>query len=219
MQQEALFTISNGLYVLGAKAKVGFAGSLVDAVSQVAVGPNLIIVSCMNTGYTKECIEASGEFSLSVLPQETPPQVVAEFGYQSSRDVNKWVKVNAVEIDGLPYIEQSLAKIRAKVVTKMVYPNNTLFIAEVIDAFDCRPGEPLTYKYYRDGYKEKCVKAFNEAKQQPLSEKKVKTENKKWVCSVCGCVYDGDIPFEELPEDWRCSLCGVGKELFKLQTV
>lgn len=218
MRQEALFTISNGLYVLGAKAKVGFAGSLVDAVSQVAVSPDLIVVSCMNTSYTKECIETSGEFSLSVLPQETPPQVVAEFGYQSSREVNKWVKVNAVEIDSLPYIEQALAKIRAKVVNKLVYPNNTLFIAEVTDAFDCRSGEPLTYKHYRDGYKEKCVSAFNEAKQ-PLSEKQAKTQNKKWVCTICGYVYDGDIPFENLPEDWRCPLCGVGKELFELQDV
>lgn len=46
----------------------------------------------------------------------------------------------------------------------------------------------------------------------------------KWVCTVCGYVYDpalgeGDIPpgtpFEELPEDWVCPLCGVGKENFE----
>ena len=42
-------------------------------------------------------------------------------------------------------------------------------------------------------------------------------EGKKWVCTVCGYVYDGDVPFEKLPEDWLCPLCGVGKDMFELQ--
>jgi len=49
---------------------------------------------------------------------------------------------------------------------------------------------------------------------------------KKWVCTVCGYVYDpaegdstsGATPgtsFENLPDDWVCPLCGVGKDLFE----
>ena len=49
---------------------------------------------------------------------------------------------------------------------------------------------------------------------------------KKFVCTVCGYVYDLEVgdpendiapgtPFEQLPEDWVCPLCGVGKEDFK----
>ena len=48
---------------------------------------------------------------------------------------------------------------------------------------------------------------------------------KKYVCDVCGWVYDpavGDpengigpgTAFEDLPEDWVCPPCGVGKENF-----
>jgi rubredoxin len=48
----------------------------------------------------------------------------------------------------------------------------------------------------------------------------------KWVCTVCGYIYDpavGDTAnnvdagtaFENLPEDWVCPECGVGKELFE----
>ena len=47
----------------------------------------------------------------------------------------------------------------------------------------------------------------------------------KWICNVCGYVYDeedGDVDngiepgtkFEDLPEDFVCPLCGVGKEEF-----
>ncbi len=47
----------------------------------------------------------------------------------------------------------------------------------------------------------------------------------KYVCDVCGYIYDpavGDpdngiepgTAFEDLPEDWLCPLCGVGKDEF-----
>lgn len=49
---------------------------------------------------------------------------------------------------------------------------------------------------------------------------------KKYVCTVCGYVYDeaaGDpdngiapgTPFADLPDDWECPLCGVGKDDFE----
>ena len=48
---------------------------------------------------------------------------------------------------------------------------------------------------------------------------------KKYVCNVCGWVYDEaegaeefdiapDTAFEDLPDDFVCPLCGVGKEDF-----
>jgi rubredoxin len=47
----------------------------------------------------------------------------------------------------------------------------------------------------------------------------------KWVCDVCGYIYDpavGDpangVPagtsFENIPDDWVCPECGVGKDQF-----
>jgi rubredoxin-NAD+ reductase len=54
---------------------------------------------------------------------------------------------------------------------------------------------------------------------------KGKNNMKKYVCDACGWEYDeekgypeaGIAPgtkFEDLPEDFECPLCGVGKELF-----
>ena len=42
---------------------------------------------------------------------------------------------------------------------------------------------------------------------------------KKYVCQICGYVYDEakeGVKWEELPADWTCPLCGVGKDQFKL---
>ncbi|NCE72674.1 rubredoxin [Odoribacter sp. Z80] len=49
---------------------------------------------------------------------------------------------------------------------------------------------------------------------------------KKYICTVCDYVYDpalGDpdsgiepgTAFEDLPDDWVCPLCGVGKDEFE----
>ncbi len=40
----------------------------------------------------------------------------------------------------------------------------------------------------------------------------------KYICLVCGYVYDpkenNNIAFEDLPDDWRCPVCSVGKDQF-----
>lgn len=51
----------------------------------------------------------------------------------------------------------------------------------------------------------------------------------KYICTVCDWVYDPEIgdpehgiapgtKFEDIPDDWVCPLCGVGKEDFEKST-
>lgn len=40
----------------------------------------------------------------------------------------------------------------------------------------------------------------------------------KYICQICGYIYDDakeKVPFEELPDDWKCPLCGASKSDFK----
>lgn len=42
-------------------------------------------------------------------------------------------------------------------------------------------------------------------------------KNMKYVCAICGYIYDEEregVPFFDLPEDWYCPDCGAGKEDF-----
>ena len=59
---------------------------------------------------------------------------------------------------------------------------------------------------------------------EPINIKEEK-EMKKYVCDACGWVYDEELgapdlgiapgtKFEDLPEDFACPLCGVGKDTF-----
>ena len=52
----------------------------------------------------------------------------------------------------------------------------------------------------------------------PVGEITFKTRTGKYVCSVCGYVYDpaenDGVAFEDLPDDWRCPRCKQPKEKF-----
>ena len=81
MDLDALYKLTHGLYVLGARDENRFAGSIVDAVMQVANKPVAIALSCYNGSSTKQCIENDGAFSLSVLCKNASPFWVANFGF------------------------------------------------------------------------------------------------------------------------------------------
>lgn len=44
----------------------------------------------------------------------------------------------------------------------------------------------------------------------------------KWVCTVCGYVYDpaenDGVSFENLEDDYTCPMCMVGKDKFERET-
>lgn len=221
--QEALFTLTHGLYVVGSCNKPHFSGAIVDSVAQVSANPPLIMLSMMNHSHTKSCIDKNLEFSLSVLPEDIDPFVVANFGFQSGHNIKKWEQVDYVTINGLPYIPNALAKLKAKVIDTLKYHHNTIYIAEIKNTYDLKEGAPLTYKHYREHLKPIChmsskSKASCELKTAP-HEKGVKILDihKTWTCSLCYYEYKEDIPFEELDDNWRCPLCGVGKDMFELR--
>jgi len=86
-----------------------------------------------------------------------------------------------------------------------------------------KEGEPMTYAYYHE------VKRGTTPKTAPhyVEEKKEgDIKMAKYKCSVCGYIYDpakGDpegkippgTPFEKLPEDWTCPVCGAAKSEFE----
>ena len=44
----------------------------------------------------------------------------------------------------------------------------------------------------------------------------------RYICQVCGYIYDDEkekVPFDSLPEDWKCPLCGAMKSDFKPEAV
>ena len=89
----------------------------------------------------------------------------------------------------------------------------------------------MTYEYYhkvKGGFSPKTAPTYIKEDSKTKKEGKGKEEKNmdKYVCDVCGYVYDpakGDpeggikpgTKFEDLPDDWVCPICGATKDQFE----
>lgn len=187
--------ISQGVYVLTTDK----GGCIVDAVSQISAGDNpLIAVSVMKDNYTNELLKNNDKFALSVLSKNVDPEIIRTFGMNSSRDINKFENTDVELIEGINVIKDSIGYMILEKVDSIDADTHTLFIGKLVEADVYKESKPMTYEYYQEN-KDDYVKVTTE---------KNKTA---WVCTICGYVYYGD----ELPEDFRCPICGVDRSLFK----
>lgn len=194
MDKKALYKLSYGVFMLGAKADGKKNGCITNTCMQVANNPVRIAIAVINTNYTCDLVKASGRFTLSLLDQSVTFDTIKYFGMQSGRDVDKLGDMPLPEDEnGIPYMGwAACAVISAKVLESTDLGSHTLFIAEVEDAKVLSDNEPLTYAYYQD-----VIKPKPEAKKE---DRKIKA----WRCRICNYVYEGS----ELPADFSCPLCG-----------
>jgi flavin reductase (DIM6/NTAB) family NADH-FMN oxidoreductase RutF len=161
-----LSKLTYGLYVIGVKNGEDYGGCILDALVQA--DDSLLVLSNMKSGNTNTLIKQTGEFTVSVLPQDVDPFVIANFGFQSSKTVSKWANVPHTIKDGLPYLNCAIAHIRCKLVELKELNTHTLFFAEVKDSSIEAETPPLSYADYNTRLKAEAAKAFAEyrAKQQ-----------------------------------------------------
>ena len=217
---ETLFKISYGLYVVSSGDKKHGNGFISNTVFQVTSEPAKFAACCNKDNYTSEIIEKYGAFSVSVLHQNAGSGIFGKYGYKSGKDTNK---MEGAELKygttGVPIVlNDTIAYLECKLVEKFDVGTHWIFIGELLDAqiLDESP-EPLTYGYYRKVKKGVAPKnAPTYIDKSKLENKKTKTAD-KYQCSVCGHIYDEsqeDIPFADLPDDWKCPVCGADKEDF-----
>ena len=190
--------IGYGLYVLTSKYGDKDNGCIINSVIQVADKPNKIAVSVNNANYTKEIIQSSGKFNISVLTEETPFYVFEHFGFSSGRNVNKFEKTdNLFRSENGIYVVPKFSNsyISGEVTDSADLGSHTLFIADVTGGYVFNDLPTVTYNYYHANIKPNPPK----------------TDKKGWVCKICGYICESD----ELPEDYVCPICKHGAADFE----
>ncbi len=207
MNNSAFRALSYGVYILSTWDNGRPTGCTVNSVMQITSSPATIAVSVNKNNYTHECIARSRKFAVSVLHEQSAPDIIATFGFSSGRDTDKFSKVEYSVLGMMPVVKNSAAYIVCDVEKTLETDTHTVFLGKVTDADVLEKKPPMTYAYYHNVVKGKT------AKNAPTYIEE-KTEKGKWVCSVCGYVYDGETPFEELPDDFRCPVCKQPKTAF-----
>ena len=228
---ESLFKLSYGMCIVSSKKDDRFNGCIVNAVFQIVPEPPTVAVSVNKQNLTHEYITDSRVFTVSVLAEGTPMEFIGRFGFKTGRDIDKFEQVRyKTGQAGAPIVlDNTVSFIEAKVVKTIDVETHTLFIGEITACETIDDDKiPMTYTYYRDvkhGRTPRTAATYIEKKPKKISGQGAK-EMKKYKCLMCGYIYDpavGDpdngveanTAFENLPDDWVCPDCGVGKDKFE----
>ena len=199
VEQNAMFSLSYGLFVLTARDGAKDNGCIINTVTQLTDTPKRISIAVNKANYTHDMIKKTGVFNVSVLSNDAPFAMFQHYGFQSGRDVDKFAGVQGMAratngVYYLPYCTNAF--ISARVTQTIEFETHTLFIADVTEARQLSDVPSMTYAYY-----------FANVKPKPSKLK----EQHGWVCKICGYVYEG----EDLPADFICPLCKHGTEDFE----
>jgi flavin reductase (DIM6/NTAB) family NADH-FMN oxidoreductase RutF/rubredoxin len=234
MNFEAFFKMTYGLYLISSKFQDKLNGFIANSVFQVTAEPPQIAISANKNNFTTELIKKSRSYTISVLQQDTDIEFIAEFGYKTGRDFDKFSNLNFKYGDtGVPIvIDNAVAFFECKLKQEVDLGTHILFISEVIncDIID-NTKIPITYTYYREekkAFAPENAPTYIDKKKLKISEESDGKMSERYKCSVCGYIYDpaaGDdiggiapgTPFEDLPENWVCPVCGAAKEEFEKQ--
>ena len=228
---DLLFELSYGMCIVCSQKDGKYSGCTVNTVFQVVPEPPIIAVSVNKQNLTHEYIAQSKTLAVSIASTDTPMELIRLFGFRSTRDTNKFENVEyKIGSLGIPIVlANTTGFLEARVRETIDIETHTLFIAEVVacEILDDEK-EPMTYSYYRDikhGKTPKTAATFHTAKTENKAEQGARNM-KKYKCLMCGYIYDpavGDsennveagTAFEDLPDDWVCPECGVGKDEFE----
>lgn len=228
MNPEAFFKITYGLYVVSSEFAGKMNGFVSNTVFQITANPEQFAVACSKKNLTAELISKSGRFSFSILHQNAGKELMGTFGYKSGRDIDKFTGFNYKKgKTGVPILlDDCIAWFECELVETFDAETHLLFIGTVIDnALIDDTKAPLTYLYYRNNRKGKAPENAP-TYVKPEIKQPMTTESYEYQCPACGYIYnaaegdpDGGIApgtsFEDLPDDWKCPLCGMDKSEFE----
>ena len=225
MNVKALHKLGYGLYIVCSRKDNKVNGQIANTVFQVTSDPPTIAVSINKNNLTHEFIKESKVLTVSVVSQDAPLSLIGHFGFKSGREIDKLEDINYKTGDTkVPVItDNTVAYLEARIIKEVDVGTHTIFIGELAGADILKEGEPMTYAYYH------LVKRGTTPKTAPsyVEEKKEAPKMVKYKCTVCGYIYDPELgdpdggikpgtPFEEIPDDWVCPICGAAKSDFEI---
>ena len=133
-------------------------GCIINTCVQVANDPTRIAISCQSENLTREMIERTGVFNVSVLTEDVPFETIRHFGMQTGREVNKldsWAEAKR-SCNGLLYLTENVnAMFSCKVVDKKDLGSHMMFIGEVTESKVLSKAPSCTYAHYHKAIKPK----------------------------------------------------------------
>lgn len=228
MDPKTFHKVSYGLYVISSLKEKQFNGQIANTVFQISSDPATIAVSINKNNLTHEFMKESKVFTVSILSQNAPMNLIGNFGFKSGWELEKFKEASyKIGTTGAPILlDHTVGYMEAEIINSIDVETHTVFIGKVIEGEILNNEEPMTYAYYHQVKRGTAPKTAPTYIEEKTDEIKNEISGKKYKCSVCGYIYDpakGDpdsgiapgTAFEDIPDDWVCPICGVSKDQFE----
>lgn len=218
--KKAFHSLSYGMYVIGTRFDDKDYGCVANTFAQVTSSPLQVSVALNKENATTAAVRQAGRFTASCLSEQADMQLIGTFGFHTSTELDKFAQhASARDESGLPYVaEQCCAWFSAKVVSELDLGTHVLFVGEVQEcATVADSAAPMTYAYYhqvkggKTPPKASSYLGDDQPAVAPAESAGADQPKVAWRCTICGHMEYVD----ELPDDFVCPVCGVGKEFFE----
>jgi len=214
MDLQVLRNLSYGMYIISTSFNNELAGCVVNTVVQITSSNPIIAVSVNKNNYTNTILKQSKRMAISILSTETSKETITNFGFYSQRNVNKF-KDNYELINEVPIIKDNLCGyLIGDIIDIIEAESHDIFLMRLTNIKNISDKNPMTYEYYQTNLKGKS--SINAPTF--IDEKIENSSSNKYRCIICGHIYDDSkeqVKFEDLPDDWKCPVCGVSKDKFE----
>ena len=172
----------------------------------------ILAISLNNNNFTLDAIKRNKRFSLSIIAEESDTSVIGQFGFCSSRTVDKYADYGYDVVEGAPLVKGTFAgRLILDALTFVDNETHVVVMARLVETVKGE-GTPMTYDYYHRVVKGKAPKTAptfvaerDEVKEEPKAAKR------RYRCNMCGYVAEFD---GEMPADYHCPLCRVDSSQF-----
>lgn len=215
MDITVLFKISYGLYVVGCMDGDRPVGCTINTCFQVTSEKPILAISLNKNNYTLEAIKRNRRFSLSIIAEESDTSVIGQFGFCSSRNVDKYADYGFDVVAGAPIVKGVFAG--RLILDALNFVDNETHVVVMARLIDTVKGEgtPMTYDYYHRVVKGKAPKTaptYVESRDS-VAQATAPAAKRKYRCNLCGYIAEFD---GEMPEDYHCPICKVDSTQFTL---
>lgn len=204
MDKKILHEISYGMYVVTTKDS----GCIINTLTQITSKDPIVTISLNKENYTNLMIKKNKKFAVSILSEKTDPNLISTFGFQTSKQVDKFQDFAFEKVEEMKVIQEETVGYLLCEVKEIIDCNtHDIFVAHVIDGKKTNDNPPMTYRYYHEVIKGKAPK-----KAPTFVEEEVDSKEEIYVCDVCGYIHKGP-----LPDDFICPICGMDRTHFQKQ--
>ena len=218
MDITVLFKLTYGLYIVGAMDGERPVGCVINTCFQVTSQNPILAISLNKNNYTLDAIKRSKVFSLSIIAEETDTSVIGTFGFCCSRDNDKYAAYGYETSGGAPLVKGTFAgRLIFEAINFVDNETHVVVMARLKDTIKGE-GTPMTYEYYHRVVKGKAPKnaptyVEEKTETEQAADKSTAQSNgkRKYRCSICGYEVEAE---GELPDDFKCPMCCMGKEKF-----